>query len=143
MTTISQTLHHHTAACRSNAMAGLPSDFDLVSLGGQEDGVAEALLALKGHKLVKSVTRQKRLTRFLKSVEEEADEGFDEDGEEAVEEVGEEVEAEPCESCSKTHGRRISGFWHREERRKSRKLLRAAPRQITSILQADTSCSCI
>ena len=127
-------------------MAGLPSDFDLVSLGGQEDGVAEALLALTGHKLVKSVTRQKRLTRFLKSVEEEAEEGFGEDvedGEEAGEELGEEVEAEPCESCSKTHGRRISGFWHREERRKSRKLLRAAPRQITSILQADTSCSCI
>merc|ERR1719189_1369373 len=62
-----------------NPMANLPSDFDVVSVSGEQVAVTQALEAVTNHRMVKSVTQQKMLTRFLKEVaedgngEEEAD----------------------------------------------------------------------
>jgi len=120
---------------RDNPMAGLPSDFDLVEVKGDYH---DAVQTLEGHKLVKSVTPQKKLTRYLKSVPDEDDDP-DDDNEDTVEDY-----EDPCEHCSsvdRTNGRRSlshgSTLFFDGRRANQRKLLRSVPRQITSILQAD------
>jgi len=127
-----------------NPMASFPSDFDVVSVTGEHLAVAQALEAVTKHRMVKSVTQQKMLTRFLKEVQEGTDGGDDSEiDEHEDEEVDEEEQAvcPECKSSAWTQGRRSlalgSTFWHQEEKRKGRKLLRSVPRQITSILQAD------
>ena len=120
-------------------MAGFPSDFDLVSLEGEGEEVGQVLEALIRHKLVKSVTQQKMITRFLKTVpEDELEEGLEEEDLEIYED---EEEEEETEAHSWTKGRRSlslgAAFWRGEERRQGRKLLRSVPRQITGVLQAD------
>ena len=126
-----------------NPMANFPSDFDVVAVSGEQDAVTRALEAVTNHRMVKSVTQQKMLTRFLKEV---AEDGHGEEEAEAdyLDEEEEEEEQSSCPDCSSsswTQGRRSlalgSSLWHQEQRRKGRKLLRSVPRQITSILQAD------
>jgi len=56
-----------------NPMASFPSDFDVVSVAGEQLAVAQALEAVTKHRMVKSVTQQKMLTRFLKEVQEGID----------------------------------------------------------------------
>ena len=124
-------------------MANFPSDFDVVTVSGDLVAVTQALEAVNNHKMVKSVTQQKMLTRFLKevAVEENGDEGMEVDDLDEEEDDEEKSSCPDCSSSSWTQGRRSlalgSTFWHQEERRKGRKLLRSVPRQITSILQAD------
>ena len=127
-----------------NPMVSFPSDFDVVSVTGEQVAVAQALEAVTKHRMVKSVTQQKMLTRFLKEVQQgtdgEEDTEIDEHEDEEVDEEEQAVCPE-CKSSAWTQGRRSlalgSTFWHQEEKRKGRKLLRSVPRQITSILQAD------
>lgn len=121
---------------RDNPMAGLPSDFDVLAFG-DEDTVVEAVGLLTRHPLVKSVTQQRMVTRFLRTVDSEEEEIFEEFEESEYE------EELPCAGCKSSwlNGRRSlslgTAFWHNTGRHNSRKLLRSVPRQITSILQAD------
>ena len=85
-------------------MAGLPSDFDVVAFGDQ-DSVGEAVGLLIRHPLVRSVTQQRVVTRFLRTVDSEEDE--DDEGDEEVDE-SERVEELPCVGCKSSwlNGRR-------------------------------------
>jgi len=125
---------------RDNLMAGLPSDFDLVAINGEGE-VGEAVGLLLKHPLVKSVTQQRMVTRFLRTVDfDDHEEPSEDNYETEVEDNDDEL---PCEGCKTSwlNGRRSlslgSAFWHNTGRHQTRKLLRSVPRQITSILQAD------
>ena len=121
---------------RNNPMADYPSDFDLLMFNG-DDVVTQSIRLLLEHPLVKSVTPQKMVTRFLSEFEEKTDGELDE-GEE-----GEYLEESSCGDCkgSWINGRRSlslgSVFWQSPASHKGRRLLRSVPKQITSILQAD------
>ncbi|KAL5022748.1 hypothetical protein ScPMuIL_001903 [Solemya velum] len=121
---------------RDNPAYGYPSDFDLVKLNDQYQ---LGLDALESHPIVKRVTPHKRVIRTLKYVrdpEEAADTGVKNN--------------KPC-NISKLfwpHGLHSSRpirkslslgatYWHSPTRLRSRKLLRAVPKQITSSLAAD------
>eukprot|EP00092_Neocalanus_flemingeri_P107767 GFUD01138329.1.p1 GENE.GFUD01138329.1~~GFUD01138329.1.p1 ORF type:complete len:1040 (-),score=318.65 GFUD01138329.1:275-3394(-) len=120
---------------RDNPMAGLPSDFDVVAFDDDQT-VGESVALLSRHPLVKSVSQQRMVTRFLRTVDND---------EEIVDyfEDSEDEEDTPCAECESSwlNGRRSlslgTAFWHNTGRHTSRKLLRSVPRQITSILQAD------
>ena len=111
---------------RNNPMAEYPSDFDLL-LFSEDTIVSHSVQLLLQHPLIKSVTPQKMVTRFLSGFDE--DDGYLEDS--------------PCEECkgSWVNGRRSlslgSAFWQTPASHKGRKLLRNVPKQITTILQAD------
>ena len=135
---------------RDNPMAEYPSDFDVVQLGaehefgsGGTDPESVALQALLRHPAVKSITPQRKVTRSIKAVDEESGEEreFDEEEGEVV------PEDDPCGvddgggDCARiTKGRRslsFGGWWNSAGRHQSRRLLRAVPRQVTAMLQAD------
>jgi len=106
---------------RTNPMSVYPSDFDLVSCELSSAGRG----ALTDHPAVKSVTAQRRVTRFLKQLNQEEDNKGDtpsdyndawNPGRRHLSELQQEQEEEP---------------------HVSRKLFRTVPRQITSILNAD------
>ncbi len=108
---------------RNNPMAAYPSDFDVLLV--TDDVGDQAVKALKSHPLIKSITPQRRVVRSLKAIPEDSPK----DNEEAEYET------------KWIKGRRSlsfgSSFWHSVGRHSHRKLLRAVPRQITAILQAD------
>ncbi len=117
-----------------------------------EDAVGEAATeALRSHPLVKSITPQRKVTRTIKAIDIETGEELS-DGTIAIMAFMNEsmlnlilsVADDPgWDSASRwTKGRRSlsfgsSGFWNSVGRHSSRRLLRAVPRQITAILQAD------
>ena len=109
---------HHVFSVipRDNPMAGYPSDFDLIELH-DTDLVTRSLELLTKHPMVKSVTQQKMVTRFLAS-EDEQEEDFEEETD---------LLCEDCQS-SWVNGRRSlslgSAFWHSPASHKGRKLLR-------------------
>ena len=122
---------------RNNPMAAYPSDFDVLQVS--EDVGEVALKALQSHPLVKSITPQRKVTRGLREVEED-DDLTDAEVEEVLKEVL--LETEEKEDKGKfSKGRRSltfkPTFWNSVGRHTSRRLLRALPRQITAILQAD------
>ncbi|KAK9498135.1 hypothetical protein O3M35_004013 [Rhynocoris fuscipes] len=96
---------------RRNLASSYPSDFDVVIV---EEGIrGSGLKRLREHPSVKRVTPQRRVFRNLQYIN----------------------------SSDTDHlkiSRPIKKFWEPTGRRIGRVLLRAAPRQITSILQADT-----
>ncbi|XP_015585163.1 membrane-bound transcription factor site-1 protease isoform X2 [Cephus cinctus] len=103
---------------RNNPASGFPSDFDVVLL--EETDKHNGLSALSDHPLVRRVTPQRLVHRTLKYI------NVSEDGD--TPEYG-------------SFKRKISSynnqFWQPQSRHASRRILRAIPRQITSILQAD------
>ena len=112
--------HVFSVIPRDNPMAEYPSDFDLIELHDTEL-VTRSLELLTKHPMVKSVTQQKMVTRFLAS-EDEQEDGSEEDYEE-----GSDLLCEDCQS-SWVNGRRSlslgSAFWHSPASHKGRKLLR-------------------
>uniref|UniRef100_A0A8D3DSC2 Membrane-bound transcription factor site-1 protease n=1 Tax=Scophthalmus maximus TaxID=52904 RepID=A0A8D3DSC2_SCOMX len=111
---------------RENPASDFPSDFELVHIRQAPPG---GLLNLEDHPYIKRVTPQRKVFRTLKYS----------------------PSPEPAAPCNATRGqswqssrpfRRTSlslgsGFWHATGRHSSRRLLRAIPRQVAQILQAD------
>ena len=90
---------------RSNIMAQYPSDFDVVTFDAEKKEFIQD--KLEHHPLIKSVTPQKRVTRYLKSTR---------------------------KSLTLQNS---AAFWQSTGRHSSRRLLRTVPRQITATMQAD------
>ena len=115
--------HLFSVIPRDNPMSGYPSDFDLIELH-DSDLVTRSLELLTKHPMVRSVTQQKMVTRFLSSEDEsEEEEVFEED-------IHHEESDLVCEDCQSSwvNGRRSlslgSAFWHSPASHKGRKLLR-------------------
>lgn len=108
---------------RENPASDYPSDFDVVIFEGS-DNVA-GIEALNEHPSIKSVTAQRMVLRTLKFINSE-------DYLQPINCVG--------AGCNGWRLRRIQNnqFWQATGRHTSRRLLRAIPRQITSVLQADS-----
>jgi len=122
------TIGHFEIQERNNPMSVYPSDFDvLIAEDHFSDSVSNSL---KKHPLIHSVTPQKQITRVLQEVS-------DDESSENVDDFGD------CESCPRTRwtqGRRslaTGSVFLPDDKNVNRKLLRAVPRQITSVLQAD------
>lgn len=96
---------------RDNPASDYPSDFDVVIL--QDTEKFSGLNALNDHPLVKRVTAQRMVSRTLKFVN---------------------------DNFRRVRLNLLSNnqFWQATGRHTSRRLLRAIPRQITSVLQADS-----
>uniref|UniRef100_A0A7N8WX55 Membrane-bound transcription factor site-1 protease n=1 Tax=Mastacembelus armatus TaxID=205130 RepID=A0A7N8WX55_9TELE len=115
---------------RRNPASDFPSDFELVHI---RQASPNSLLTLEDHPYIKRVTPQRKVFRTLKYIH----------------------SPEPAAPCNTTRGtqkwqswqssrpfRRTSlslgsGFWHATGRHSSRRLLRAIPRHVAQILQAD------
>ncbi|KAB0795842.1 hypothetical protein PPYR_09903 [Photinus pyralis] len=113
---------HWRILARENPASDYPSDFDVVALGDVD--IAAGVEALRRHPSVKGVTAQRMVLRTLKLID-----------------THEQVQPVNCvgAGCTGWRLRRIqnSQFWQATGRHTSRRLLRAIPRQITSVLQAD------
>lgn len=103
-------IQNWTIVARNNPASDYPSDFDVVVL---EDNEKKGLNALKEHPAVKTVTAQRMVSRTLKLIEPE------------------------YVRYGRTSLNTKNKFWQNPNRHSSRRLLRAIPRQITSVLQAD------
>ncbi|XP_014609822.1 PREDICTED: membrane-bound transcription factor site-1 protease [Polistes canadensis] len=103
---------------RNNLASNFPSDFDVVLL--EETDNFHGLNALMDHPLIKRVTPQRLVRRSLKYIN--------------ITEEGELPEYKGFKRKITTYG---NHFWQPINRHASRRLLRAIPRQITTILQAD------
>ncbi|KAK5610524.1 Membrane-bound transcription factor site-1 protease [Crenichthys baileyi] len=115
---------------RENPASDFPSDFELVHI---RQASSSSLLTLEDHPYIKRVTPQRKVLRSLKYI----------------------PSPEPAAPCNGTPDsqkwqswqssrpfRRTSlslgsGFWHATGRHSSRRLLRAIPRHVAQILQAD------
>uniref|UniRef100_A0A665UQG2 Membrane-bound transcription factor site-1 protease n=1 Tax=Echeneis naucrates TaxID=173247 RepID=A0A665UQG2_ECHNA len=115
---------------RENPASDFPSDFELVHI---RQASPSSLLTLEDHPYIKRVTPQRKVFRSLKYI----------------------PSPEPAAPCNATRGKQKwqswqssrpfrrtslslgSGFWHATGRHSSRRLLRAIPRQVAQILQAD------
>ncbi|CAH1170188.1 unnamed protein product [Phaedon cochleariae] len=97
---------------RENPASDYPSDFDVVVLEDTEK--FEGLSALNDHPAIKRVTAQRMVTRTLKFINPE------------------------YVRFGRTSLNSKNQFWQATGRHTSRRLLRAIPRQITSVLQADS-----
>jgi len=121
-----QTVEHYYIQERNNPMSVYPSDFDLLIV--EKNFIDSIYKKLKKHPLIHSVTPQKQITRQLKEVEDDTHDNAE--------------DYDDCESCPRTtwtQGRRslAMGSVFLPSKNSNRKLLRAVPRQITSVLQAD------
>lgn len=97
---------------RENPASDYPSDFDVVILEDTER--FDGLNALKDHPAVKRVTAQRMVSRTLKFI------------------------SSDYVRLGRTSLNSKNQFWQATGRHTSRRLLRAIPRQITSVLQADS-----
>ncbi|XP_043235326.1 membrane-bound transcription factor site-1 protease-like [Amphibalanus amphitrite] len=150
---------------RDNPAKHLPSDFDVLEIRESDPGTG--LAALERHPNVRRVTRQRLVVRTLKFVSVNETELASEDAPEADEEeedvgdAAEEGAEEPLEGSEEGDAAAVEegdeeevasvkfqpprrsftlgnkAFWHSTGRHNGRKLLKAVPRQVTSILQAD------
>ncbi|XP_048828805.1 membrane-bound transcription factor site-1 protease isoform X1 [Brienomyrus brachyistius] len=131
---ISRALHDLDALAwrivpRDNPASDFPSDFEVVQI---RQALPQGLLTLQDHPYIKRVTPQRMVFRSLKFVQ-----------------TPEPGTAAPCNDTRWTQKwqssrplRRTSlslgsGFWHATGRHSSRRLLRAIPRHVAQILQAD------
>ncbi|XP_012285406.1 membrane-bound transcription factor site-1 protease [Orussus abietinus] len=103
---------------RDNPASGFPSDFDVVLL--EETDKHNGLSALSDHPLVRRVTPQRLVHRTLKYIN-----------------VSEDGDAPEYRNFRRKINNYNNQYWQPANRHASRRLLRAIPRQITSILQAD------
>jgi membrane-bound transcription factor site-1 protease len=115
---------HVVARGADNPMAGLPSDFDVLSCDSLDGDV---LGRLRGHPIIKSVTHEKSVTRSLLQVPDYDEPDDDQD----------------CSDCKEFYSRSFRHPLTQQEDTNwtetvsGRKLLRTLPRQITSIMNAD------
>ncbi|XP_038070006.1 membrane-bound transcription factor site-1 protease-like [Patiria miniata] len=123
---------------RSNPAAKYPSDFEVVRItAGEEDSVA----SLEHHPSIKQVTHQRQITRSIKSMpEDEQLQDEDEDEGDMCNSAVDPLCWAPKWKSSRSMRRASLGlgssFWE-TGRHAGRKLLRALPREITDILQAN------
>ncbi|XP_037086753.1 LOW QUALITY PROTEIN: membrane-bound transcription factor site-1 protease-like [Pollicipes pollicipes] len=103
-----------TIVPRNNPAKHLPSDFDVLEI--RETEPRRGLAALARHPQVRRVTPQRLVVRTLTYVNAS--------------------DAEPAGAVIAPQGNKA--FWHSTGRHNGRRLLKAVPRQVTSILQADT-----
>ncbi|KAH9498190.1 Membrane-bound transcription factor site-1 protease [Bulinus truncatus] len=114
---------------RINPAYSYPSDFDVIQFHGHSDQAG--VEALKDHPLIKRVTPHKKVTRSLKFTKvnenDEPDDDFD--------------TSQPVNIFNSRNAGRKSlstpAMWLSPSKYKSRKLLRAVPKQIVSALQAE------
>lgn len=115
---------------RINPAHTYPSDFDVVQFHGQSDKAG--VEALKDHPLIKRVTPHRKVTRSLKFTK------VDENDEP---EVDEDFDIKHANTFNSRNAGRKSlstpAMWLSPSKYKSRKLLRAVPKQIVSALQAE------
>ncbi|WAR11340.1 MBTP1-like protein, partial [Mya arenaria] len=109
---------------RHNPAFDYPSDFDVLQVSTE---ALTNLDILKHHPVIKDVTPHKKVTRTLKFIDDTLTEDVDQP-------------YDTLSSISKSRNRKslslATAYWH-SPARKSRNLLRAIPKQITSALQAE------
>lgn len=98
--------------------SSFPSDFDLIRVNGTHLTEAKLSQILSKHRLIKSVTHQKQVVRRLSSVPYQN-------------------ENSQVKLFNRNESFSFESFGPRSKSSFNRKLLRAIPRQITSLLQAD------
>lgn len=103
-------IQNWTIVARNNPASDYPSDFDVVVI---EDNSKRGLNALREHPAVKTVTSQRMVSRTLKFVNSN------------------------YVRYGRTSLNQNYKLWQNPSHHTSRRLLRAVPRQITSVLQAD------
>ncbi|CAL1268054.1 unnamed protein product [Larinioides sclopetarius] len=122
---------------RNNPASSYPSDFEVLQL--QKDIIEKGIPALRKHHSIKHVTPQRKVTRTLASLDGKPIAWDDEDNE---------IKShQNCQFFQKWYSSRPfskrsslslgSTFWETAGKFVRRRLMRALPRQITSILQAD------
>ncbi|KAG5849428.1 hypothetical protein ANANG_G00110290 [Anguilla anguilla] len=107
---------------RDNPASDYPSDFEVVQI---RQASRQGLLALEDHPYIKRVTPQRRVLRSLKYSDAPCNESRWSQKWQS---------SRPLRRASLSLG---SGFWHATGRHSSRRLLRAIPRHVAQILQAD------
>ncbi|KAJ8339711.1 hypothetical protein SKAU_G00343440 [Synaphobranchus kaupii] len=107
---------------RDNPASDYPSDFEVVQI---PQASQQSLLTLQDHPYIKRVTPQRRVLRNLKYTDAPCnDTRWSQKWQ----------SSRPLRRTSLSLG---SGFWHATGRHSSRRLLRAIPRHVAQILQAD------
>uniref|UniRef100_A0A8D8L724 Membrane-bound transcription factor site-1 protease n=1 Tax=Culex pipiens TaxID=7175 RepID=A0A8D8L724_CULPI len=136
---------------RSNAMSDFPSDFDVLTLdeAPDPDGSASGIDLLRSHPSIKSVSPQRMVHRTLKYVPIDPAVDGDDGGEVERDDFGEDAEQdeevaeliETYENFKRKLSTDVNELNETQQqvvpRHTNRRLLRAIPRQITSLLKAD------
>ncbi|XP_023211189.1 membrane-bound transcription factor site-1 protease-like [Centruroides sculpturatus] len=122
---------------RNNVANVYPSDFDLIQLNSTS--TSNGIEALKSHPCIKQVSPQHIINRMLNFVIENNSFNEDFDCDETYNGLHFGEDTWYSSRSFRKQNRYSLGMdiWQRAKRHLSRKLLRAAPRQITHILQAD------
>ncbi|KAK3746384.1 hypothetical protein QZH41_018216 [Actinostola sp. cb2023] len=132
---------------RHNPASHYPSDFSLVLLKGDS---SLAVKALSKHPMIKTVTSQKKVQRFLRSVEEPSQQRNESgkpvecvDGEEGCWKsswMARYIRSTENNKIKFSSGKYIGqGLWKTQHRQnpEGRRLLRSLPKQVSLVLQAD------
>uniref|UniRef100_A0A3Q2XY04 Membrane-bound transcription factor site-1 protease n=1 Tax=Hippocampus comes TaxID=109280 RepID=A0A3Q2XY04_HIPCM len=106
---------------RENPASDFPSDFDLVHI---RQASPSSLLTLEDHPYIKRVTPQRKVFRSLKYIP-------------CNDRMQKWQSWQSSRPFRRTSLSLASGFWHSTGRHSSRRLLRAIPRHVAQILQAD------
>lgn len=117
---------------RNNPASDYPSDFDVVTLEEAENS-QEGLEALRLHPAIRRVTPQRMVQRSLQ-YENSTDFDSEADNSTSTESFERWQSSRPLKRLSLAVNKH---FWQSTGRHTSRRLLRAIPRQVTAILQAD------
>ncbi|XP_051726643.1 LOW QUALITY PROTEIN: membrane-bound transcription factor site-1 protease [Ctenopharyngodon idella] len=116
---------------RDNPASDYPSDFEVVEI---RQDVRSSLLTLQDHPYIKRVTPQRMVLRSLKMTDSGTDGASPCNDTRWVQKWQSWQSSRPLRRTSLSLG---SGFWHATGRHSSRRLLRAIPRHVAQILQAD------
>lgn len=123
---------------RHNPATNFPSDFELIRISS-DDEVKDLIESLRRHPAIKDITQQRLITRTLKFIN---DTSIDNDFVEDIDDESEE-NSRWYSSRGRTNVRQqlswlnAFSFGGGQVTDTRRKLLRAVPRQITSVLHAD------
>lgn len=116
---------------RDNPASDYPSDFEVVEI---KQDTRNSLLTLQDHPYIKRVTPQRMVLRSLKFTDSGTDGASPCNDTRWVQKWQSWQSSRPLRRTSLSLS---SGFWHATGRHSSRRLLRAIPRHVAQILQAD------
>ncbi|KAK3548464.1 hypothetical protein QTP70_013154 [Hemibagrus guttatus] len=116
---------------RENPASDYPSDFEVVQI---RQDARSSLLTLQDHPYIKRVTPQRKVFRTLKLLNAGGDGSSSCNDTRWTQKWQSWQSSRPLRRTSLSLG---SGFWHATGRHSSRRLLRAIPRHVAQILQAD------
>uniref|UniRef100_A0A9J8BF92 Membrane-bound transcription factor site-1 protease n=1 Tax=Cyprinus carpio carpio TaxID=630221 RepID=A0A9J8BF92_CYPCA len=116
---------------RDNPASDYPSDFEVVEI---RQDARSSLLTLQDHPYIKRVTPQRMVLRSLKLTDSGTDGASPCNDTRWMQKWQSWQSSRPLRRTSLSLG---SGFWHATGRHSSRRLLRAIPRHVAQILQAD------